>query len=63
MTHEQRIKGIREIDQLDGLKDLANTYRSLRRWDKVLSIAEKLRRLGQAHYNRNGLWQIDIWPD
>ncbi|AIY10792.1 DNA-binding protein [Paenibacillus polymyxa] len=31
-----------EIEQLDALKDLANTYRSLRKWDKVELFAKAL---------------------
>jgi transcriptional regulator with XRE-family HTH domain len=31
-----------EIDQLDALKDLASTYRSLRRWDKVEEVAREM---------------------
>ncbi|QNR68904.1 helix-turn-helix transcriptional regulator [Paenibacillus peoriae] len=31
-----------EIDQLEALKDLANTYRSLRKWDKVELFAKAL---------------------
>jgi len=34
---------LEEYDQLEALKDLANTYRSLRRWDKVEEMAERLR--------------------
>lgn len=28
-----------EVDQLDALKELANTYRSLRHWDRVEQFA------------------------
>ncbi|WP_310831327.1 helix-turn-helix transcriptional regulator [Paenibacillus pedocola] len=31
-----------ETDQLDALRELANTYKSLQRWDKVDEIAEEL---------------------
>ncbi|MEK5160922.1 transcriptional regulator [Paenibacillus sp. FSL R5-0527] len=40
-----------EIDQLDALKNLADTYRSLRRWDKVLKISKKLKRLAKIQYS------------
>jgi transcriptional regulator with XRE-family HTH domain len=40
-----------EIAQLDALKDLANTYRSLHRWDKVYTIAVKLNRLAKIQYS------------
>ncbi|MGW8957589.1 helix-turn-helix domain-containing protein [Paenibacillus sp. NPDC055715] len=39
-----------EIDQLEALKDLANTYRSLRRWDKVEIVAQKLEHKSKIQY-------------
>ncbi|WP_333559037.1 transcriptional regulator [Paenibacillus macerans] len=40
-----------EIDQLDALKNLADTYRSLRRWDKVKKICIKLKQLAEIQYS------------
>ncbi|GJM78112.1 hypothetical protein HMSSN139_06080 [Paenibacillus sp. HMSSN-139] len=42
-----------EYDQLDALKDLANTYRSLRRWDKVEETAEKLKNKAENPISKN----------
>ncbi|MDY8025200.1 helix-turn-helix transcriptional regulator [Paenibacillus polymyxa] len=39
-----------EIDQLDALKDLANVYRSLRKWDKVDEMARKMRDKAKIQY-------------
>ncbi|KJD45884.1 helix-turn-helix transcriptional regulator [Paenibacillus terrae] len=39
-----------ELDQLDGLKDLANTYRSLRKWDKVELFAKALGEKAEIQY-------------
>ncbi|MEC0180653.1 helix-turn-helix transcriptional regulator [Paenibacillus peoriae] len=36
------VERLDEIDQLEALKDLANTYRSLRKWDKVELFAKAL---------------------
>lgn len=41
-----------EYNQLEALKDLANTYRSLRRWGKVEEMAEKLKSKAEIHYLR-----------
>ncbi len=40
-----------EIDQLVALKDLADAYRSLRRWDKLYKIGEKLKQLAKIQYS------------
>ncbi|MDU7478015.1 MAG: transcriptional regulator, partial [Paenibacillus macerans] len=40
-----------EIDQLNALKDLADAYRSLRRWDKLYKIGEKLKQLAKIQYS------------
>lgn len=40
-----------EIDQLDALKNLADTYRSLHRWDKVYKIGKKLKHLAKIQYS------------
>ncbi|WP_339305906.1 transcriptional regulator [Paenibacillus sp. FSL L8-0435] len=36
--------------QLDGLNDLINVYASLRRWDKVKNLADKLKLKAMIHY-------------
>lgn len=38
---EAFVERLDEIDQLDALKDLANVYRSLRKWNKVDEAAKK----------------------
>ncbi|MCP1137386.1 transcriptional regulator [Paenibacillus polysaccharolyticus] len=40
--------------QLDGLNDLINVYASLRRWDKLLELGEKLKVRATIHYELNG---------
>ncbi|AWB46942.1 transcriptional regulator [Paenibacillus sp. CAA11] len=40
---EVYVERLDEIDQLDALKDLANVYRSLRKWDKVDELARRMR--------------------
>ncbi|WP_090739441.1 helix-turn-helix transcriptional regulator [Paenibacillus sp. Mc5Re-14] len=44
------VERLNEIDQLDALKDLANVYRSLRKWDKVEEIAKKMRAKAEIQY-------------
>lgn len=39
-----------EVDQLDALKDLANTYLSLRRWSKVNELAKEMGRKAAIQY-------------
>ncbi|MFB5269561.1 helix-turn-helix domain-containing protein [Paenibacillus enshidis] len=39
-----------EVLQLDALKDLANVYRSLRKWDRVDKFAEQMDILARIHY-------------
>ncbi|MNO65339.1 hypothetical protein D3C76_560930 [compost metagenome] len=38
------------MEQLDALKDLANTYRALNRWDKVEKIVERLEHKAKVFY-------------
>lgn len=47
LQFEPYVDRLDEIDQLDALKDLANTYRSLRRWNKVYNVAIEMGRLSQ----------------
>lgn len=46
------VERLGEFDQLEALKDLANTYRSLRRWDKVEEVADQLLRKAKHQYQR-----------
>lgn len=50
---EGYVNRLDEADQLDALKDLANTYRALRQWDKVLAIAKDLGKKATIQYNHN----------
>ncbi|WP_238651226.1 helix-turn-helix domain-containing protein [Paenibacillus piscarius] len=47
---EHYIDKLDEFHQLDALKELANTYSSLQRWDKVAELAEELLRLASMQY-------------
>lgn len=47
---EPYVERLDEIDQLDALKELANTYRSLRRWNKVEEMARKMGEKAKIHY-------------
>ncbi|MNW25492.1 hypothetical protein D3C74_22340 [compost metagenome] len=47
---EPFVERLDEIDQLDALKDLANTYRSLRHWDKVGEVAKEMGRKAEILY-------------
>ncbi|KAF6582777.1 helix-turn-helix domain-containing protein [Paenibacillus sp. EKM211P] len=48
---EPYVERLDEIDQLDALKDLANVYRSLRKWDKVEEVAKLMRAKAEIQYN------------
>ncbi|WP_411829277.1 helix-turn-helix domain-containing protein [Paenibacillus kribbensis] len=48
---EPFVERLDEIDQLDALKDLANVYRSLRKWDKVEEMARKMRGKAEVQYS------------
>ncbi|URJ45468.1 transcriptional regulator [Paenibacillus polymyxa] len=48
---EPFVERLDEIDQLDALKDLANVYRSLRKWDKVDEMARKMRAKAEIQYS------------
>ncbi|APB71824.1 XRE family transcriptional regulator [Paenibacillus polymyxa] len=48
---EAFVERLDEIDQLDALKDLANVYRSLRKWDKVDEMARKMRGKAEIQYS------------
>ncbi|CCC85558.1 hypothetical protein PPM_2621 [Paenibacillus polymyxa M1] len=45
------VERLDEIDQLDAFKDLANVYRSLRKWDKVDEMARKIRAKAEIQYS------------
>ncbi|MGP0575961.1 transcriptional regulator [Paenibacillus peoriae] len=47
---EAFVERLDEIYQLDALKDLANVYRSLRKWDKVDETAKKMKQKAKAQY-------------
>ncbi|MDU4696664.1 MAG: helix-turn-helix transcriptional regulator [Paenibacillus sp.] len=47
---EPFVERLDEVEQLDALKDLANTYRALNRWDKVEKIVERLEHKGKLIY-------------
>ncbi|MDN4084536.1 transcriptional regulator [Paenibacillus polymyxa] len=47
---EPFVERLDEIEQLDALKDLANVYRSLRKWDKVDEMAKKMRAKAEIQY-------------
>ncbi|OMF82776.1 MULTISPECIES: helix-turn-helix transcriptional regulator [Paenibacillus] len=48
---EPFVERLDEIEQLDALKDLANVYRSLRKWDKVEEVAKIMRTKAEIQYN------------
>ncbi|MDN4106115.1 transcriptional regulator [Paenibacillus polymyxa] len=48
---EPFVERLDEIDQLDALKDLANVYRSLRKWDKVDEMARQMRAKAEIQYS------------
>ncbi|ADO59503.1 helix-turn-helix transcriptional regulator [Paenibacillus polymyxa] len=48
---EPYVERLNEINQLDALKDLANVYRSLRKWDKVDEVARKMRAKAEIQYS------------
>ncbi|MFW9331747.1 transcriptional regulator [Paenibacillus polymyxa] len=45
------VERLDEIDQLDALKDLANVYRSLRKWDRLDETARKMKEKAEAQYS------------
>lgn len=48
---EPYIDRLNEFDQLDALKDLANLYRSLHRWDKVEELARQMEMKAKLQYS------------
>ncbi|NWL86917.1 transcriptional regulator [Paenibacillus sp. 79R4] len=48
-----------EYDQLEALKDLANTYRALSRWNKLEEIAERLKQIAQFLYQKGPKYDSD----
>ncbi len=48
---EPYVERLDELDQLDALKELASTYRSLHRWDKVYTLALRLNNLAKLQYS------------
>ncbi|WP_334076174.1 MULTISPECIES: helix-turn-helix transcriptional regulator [Paenibacillus] len=51
---EYFIDRLEEPYQLDALNELINVFASLRRWDKVAELAEKLKVKATLHYELNG---------
>ncbi|QDY86234.1 helix-turn-helix transcriptional regulator [Paenibacillus polymyxa] len=51
LQFEPFVKRLDTIDQLDAFVDLANVYRSLRKWERVEEVAKDLRALGKAQYS------------
>lgn len=47
---EPYVERLDEVDQLDALKELANTYRSLQRWDRVDDFASKMGHKARIQY-------------
>ncbi|EHS56167.1 helix-turn-helix domain-containing protein [Paenibacillus sp. Aloe-11] len=45
------VKRLDDVDQLEGMVDLANAFRSLRRWDRVMEVAKDLKILAEAQYS------------
>ncbi|MFM9279863.1 helix-turn-helix domain-containing protein [Paenibacillus jiagnxiensis] len=50
---EPYVERLDEIDQLDALKELANTYRSLREWDRLEQTVDIMEPLAKALYFQN----------
>ncbi|MBP1308729.1 transcriptional regulator with XRE-family HTH domain [Paenibacillus sp. 1182] len=48
---EPYVERLNEVNQLDALKDLANVYRSLRKWDKVDEVSRKMRAKAEIQYS------------
>ncbi|MEK3879887.1 helix-turn-helix domain-containing protein [Paenibacillus sp. FSL M7-0420] len=48
---EPYVERLDEVDQLDALKELANTYRSLQLWDKVDEYAAKMGHKARIQYD------------
>ncbi|WP_226001873.1 helix-turn-helix domain-containing protein [Paenibacillus sp. BJ-4] len=45
------VKRLDDMDQLEGMVDLANAFRALRRWDRVMEVAKNLKILAEAQYS------------
>lgn len=50
---EGYVNRLDEVDQLDALKELANTYSALRYWDKVMAIAIEMGNKASIQYHYN----------
>ncbi|MCP3743156.1 transcriptional regulator [Paenibacillus sp. A3M_27_13] len=48
---EPYVERLDDLEQLDALKDLANVYRSLRKWDKVEEMARQMRGKAEVQYS------------
>lgn len=56
---EPFVERLDEVEQLDALKDLANTYRALNRWDKVEKVAENLEHKAMIYYFSERQQRVD----
>ncbi|MGG6313466.1 tetratricopeptide repeat protein, partial [Paenibacillus macerans] len=54
---EPFVERLDEMEQLDALKDLANTYRALNRWNKVEKIVQKLEYKAKVFYSSEREWK------
>ncbi|KGP77413.1 MULTISPECIES: hypothetical protein [Paenibacillus] len=53
LIFEPFVTRLSETEQLDALKDLANLYLSLRRWDKAMSLGGEMGRIAKIQYEQN----------
>ncbi|RRJ62865.1 XRE family transcriptional regulator [Paenibacillus oralis] len=54
LQFEHFVDRLDESYQLDALNDLINVFASLRRWDKLIELAEKLKIKATIHYELSG---------
>lgn len=62
---ESYVDRLDEVDQLDALKDLANTYYALRRWDKMEKFAQEMEFKAKIQYKHRyeHLKKVDVLKD
>ncbi|MEK4003974.1 helix-turn-helix transcriptional regulator [Paenibacillus sp. FSL H3-0333] len=51
---ENYVDKLDEINQLDALKELADIYLALQKWDKVSEVVEEMLRVASVHYDLHG---------
>jgi len=59
---EMFVDRLDEYNQLEALKDLANIYRALHRWNKLEEIAERLKQKASFHYQNSSKYSIGYKP-